>query len=334
MKKAYLYCDKRSLNDATVYYVNIVNDSLRARGYSVDIVYHLKDMSSRPDLIFTITSLYFVKAKLKFPFAKTVNWVQGLGLEEAKMTRPMWKWLPYWILEQVKILMSDMLLFVSDKMYDYYNKYFAYRASDYVIMPCYNLHLDTSFDESKYSSPSFVYAGSVDKWQRIDILLDVYAYVERKIPSATLTMYSKESDYIYNEAQKRGIQNISVKYVSLERLQEELKQYKYGFILREKNWVNYVATPTKMNSYLAAYIIPVFSDGVNDFERNIQLGEFTIMARTPLDVEKIAEQILNFEKKEIDYTNYASFVQDIFDNHYNDDYYKRLIVDKMQKLGI
>lgn len=332
MKRAYLYCDKRSLNDATVYYVDLVNDCLRTRGYNVEIVHLLKDIKN-PDLIFTITSVNFIKAKIRFPFVKTLNWVQGLGVAEAKMTRPVWKWLPYWFCEQFKILFADVMLFVSEQMQCYYYKYFLYRGERHVIMPCYNLHLGNNFDVSKYLTPTFVYAGGISKWQGIDVLLDTYALIESQISNASLTMYCKERDYIINEAGKRGIKNIDVKYVPLEQLQGELQQYKYGFILREKNWVNYVATPTKMNSYLAAYLIPIFSNGVNDFEKHIKLGEFTLLATTPLNPSEISEQIISFEKSQHDYNEYKSIVQNIFENHYNDEYYKVRIIDKMIECG-
>lgn len=333
MKKAYLYCDKRSLNDATIFYIDLVNDCLRIKGYDIFIVHQLDEIK-KPTLIFTITNYYFVKAKLRFPFIKTINWSQGVEFEEVKMTRAYWKRFPFWLFEQFTIWFSDMHLFVSDKMCEYYRNYFLYRGNGHVIMPCYNLPLGKFSSVERFSSPSFVYAGGVSKWQGIDTLLDTYAKVEAQIPTSSLTMYCKENDYIYGEAQKRNINNIKVKYVSLDELQGELCQYKYGFILREKNWVNYVATPTKMNSYLAAYLIPIFSDGVDDFSLNINLGEFTIMAKTPLNPNAIAEQIVSFEKGEHCYEDYKSIVEGVFSRHYNDEHYKCQILKKLSELNM
>lgn len=333
MKKAYLYCDKRSLNDATVYYVDLVNECLRTRGYNVEIVHLLKDIKN-PDLIFTITHYNFVKAKVRYPFVKTLNWAQGVGLEEAKMTRSYWKRFPFWLSEQITIWLSDMHLFVSEKMCEYYRNQFSYHGDKHVIMPCYNLPLGEFSSVERYYAPTFVYAGGVSKWQGVDVMLDTYALIETQIPNASLTMYCQERDYIIDEAGKRGIKNIDVKYVPLERLQEELQQYKYGFILREKNWVNYVATPTKMNSYLAAYLIPIFSNGVDDFSLNINLEEFTIMAQTPLNSNTIAKQIIAFEKGHKCYDKYKEIVERVFANHYNDTYYKNQIIRKLQELSM
>ena len=333
MKRAYLYCDKRSLNDATIYYVNLVNECLQTRGYDIEIVHLLNDIK-KPDLIFTITHYNFVKAKIRFPFVKTLNWAQGIGLEEAKMTRSYWKRFPFWLFEQITIWLSDMHLFVSDKMCEYYRNHFSYKGDRHIIMPCYNLPLGEFSSVERYYAPTFVYAGGISKWQGVDVLLDTYALVEAQIPNASLTMYCKERDYILDEAGKRGIKNIHVKYVPLDKLQEELQQYKYGFILREKNWVNYVATPTKMNSYLAAYLIPIFSDGVDDFSLNINLEEFTIMAQTPLNSDAIAKQIIAFENGNKCYDKYKEIVARVFSNHYNDAYYKTQIISKLQELSM
>ena len=114
-------------------------------------------------------------------------------------------------------------------------------------------------------------------------------------------------------------------------MQDELLQYKYGFILREKNWTNEVATPTKMNSYLAAYLIPVYSDGVDDFKRNIRLGEFQLMTETPLDAQKTADMIVKFEKTKHDYESYKKIVEETFERHYNDDKYKALIIEAIRE---
>ena len=333
MKKAYLYCDKRSLNDATTYYVDLVIDCLQERGYNTVKVFSLHEIKN-PDLIFTVSNYNFTKAKLKFPFVKTINWKQGVAFEESKMTRPFYKWFPFYICELMAVLKADMQLFVSDKMNDYYRTHYHYRGNNHVIMPCYNLPIGEFFDIEKFKSPTFVYAGGIDKWQSIDILLDTYAIIEKEIHNSKLFMYVKNKEYLLDEAKKRGIKNIEVKYVPLEQLQGELQKYKYGFILREKNWVNNVATPTKMNSYLAAYLIPIFSDGVDDFKRNIDLGEFTIMARTPLNPQDIAEKIINFEKQNHKFSQYSKIVETIFKNHYNDDKYYQMIVKKMKVCGI
>lgn len=325
---AYLYCDPRSLNDATNFYVDIIKDCLVEEGYQFIQTSSLKKIKN-PSLILTITSPYFIKAKIRFPFVKTIHWRQGLGYAEAKMTRPIYKWFPFWFTEFMSVWMSDLIFFVSDCMNEYYRRYFFYRGKNYVIMPCFNLTISKNFSIDRYKNPSFVYAGGISKWQGIDILLDVYALIEQEIPNSSLTLFAKDKEYLESAAKKRGIKNLSIKYVAVDKLQKELENFKYGFILREKNFVNQVATPTKMNSYLAAFLIPIFSDGVDDFNRHINLENFTIMAETPLCAKAIAQKILSFEQSEKDFSLYKNIVERIFDSHYNIQYYKQIIKERL-----
>lgn len=330
-KIAYLYCDSRSLNEATVFYVGIVEECLKDYGYTLKKVTRLSEIK-RPDLIFTITHSYFCLAKLRHPFVKTIMWIQGLGIEEAKMNRAKWKWPLFYITELFSVRNADFVLFVSERMREYYVSEFGYKGTNYVIMPCFNLLYNEKVDYSKFKNPTFVYAGGISAWQSIDKILDVYAEIEKILPEAKLTMLCNDKGYLEEEIRKRAIQNYEIKFVPLEELQNELEKYKYGFIIREKNWVNEVATPTKMNSYLAAHIIPIYSDGVNDFERNIKLGEFTLMAKTPLNPKEIATTIVAFERELHNYELFIPLVKEVFDNHYNVKTYKLQILKKIKVL--
>ena len=330
-KTAYLYCDPRSLNEATVFYVEIVEECLKAYNYILKRVTKLSEIK-KPDLIFTITHSYYCVAKLRHPLTKTIMWIQGLGIEEAKMNRPKWKWPLFYITELYSVRNADFILFVSERMREYYETEFGYKGDNFVIMPCFNLLYNDKVDYTKFESPTFVYAGGISAWQSIDKILDVYAEIEKELPKANLTMLCNDNGFIEGEISKRGIHNYEIKYVQLEQLQNELEKYKYGFIIREKNWVNEVATPTKMNSYLAAHIIPIYSDGVNDFERNIKLGEFTLMAKTPLNPEEISKAVVAFEKESHNYESFIPLIKDVFDKHYNIETYKLLISEKIKEL--
>ena len=74
--KAYLYCDKRSLNDATFFYVGMIKESLNNLGYKFIICHKIQDIKSA-DIIVTITDTFFLKAKIVYPFKKTIYWAQG-----------------------------------------------------------------------------------------------------------------------------------------------------------------------------------------------------------------------------------------------------------------
>ena len=132
--------------------------------------------------------------------------------------------------------------------------------------------------------------------------------------------------------QDREINYYNIKYVSMDSLQDELHKYKYGFIIRDNHVVNKVATPTKMNSYLSNYLIPIFSDTVYDFNKYINLGKYTLKIKYPFDAQAIAREIIDFENKIHNYDEYKEIVKDVFRNHYNDDMYIGIISNMIGQL--
>lgn len=332
MKRCYLFCDKRSVNPATSAYIDIVTECLREVGFEIEMEHSLRAMH-HPQLIFVVSAAYFMMAKTRYPKAKIIAWQQGIVYEEAKLNRPLHKRIFHYFAEQMCVRHADLMLLTSSGMLEYYQKHANYHKTNYVIMPCFNMALSDALpDMNKFKRPTFVYAGNTSAWQCFDTMLDVYALIEKAIPSARLFLYCKIEDVDKQRIEERGIKNYAVDYVSVDELQRRMMDYKYGFLLREKNWINYVATPTKMNSYLAAYVIPIFSDGVEDFNSKINLGNFTLKTATPLDASRIASMIIEFEKREQDYSKYVGMVHHVFDSHYNMEEYKTLISSKIEEL--
>ncbi|HCH8014075.1 TPA: hypothetical protein NJW72_003719, partial [Acinetobacter baumannii] len=120
------------------------------------------------------------------------------------------------------------------------------------------------------------YAGSLATWQCVDKTLELYSLIERVLPNASLTLLTKEKELAETMINNYKIKNYSIKYVSLENLDTELLKYKYGFLIRENHIVNNVATPTKMNSYLANGIIPIYSSFIDDFKVNFNEYDFIV----------------------------------------------------------
>lgn len=334
--KAYLYCDPRSLNDATRYYVNIIRKCVCRRGFDFETVHKLSEIK-HPDLIITVTERYFLLAKLRFAKTRTIYWSQGVTAEEAKNVvtglKSRARYLFRRMAEPVAVNKSSILFCVSDRMVEYYKeKYGLKDRGQIVVMPCYNLQPAGHGSPDRYARPTFVYAGNASSWQCADVMLDVYRNVEQSIPDAELVIFSNCADEFESKIRERGIRNYSIRYVSVEQLQEEMLNYKYGFVIRDKHIINQVATPTKLNSYLASYLIPVFSDGVAAFAENIDLGEFTIMAKCPLDAGKIAGQIVEFENSKHDFNKYPQCVDKIFREYFNDSVYEEQLDRHLESL--
>ena len=333
MKACLYYCEKSSLNDATNCYVGIIEKALADKNLTLVKTQDLSELADA-DIVMTITVKAFFKAKCKNRKAMTIFWSQGVAAEEAIMNEKTihnyYRYMCRFALSFVALHFADVIFLVSEEMRKHYRSMYLCHLNNTIIMPCYNLPPSTYFNLDQYNTPTFVYAGNAAAWQGVDLMLDVYALVEYELPNARLMLLSRNEKEFKEKIAARGIKNYGIKYVSMDELQDELHQYKYGFILRDNHIVKRFATPTKMNSYLSNYLIPIFSNTVDDFNRHIELGEFTIKAQYPLDARSIAKQIIDFENVSNDFSKYKSYVDRIFESHYNDEIYLGIIDSKIK----
>ena len=313
--------------------MDIVKEAFVEAGYDFSIAHKLSAID-KAEVIMTITERYYLQAKIRYPFKKTVYWSQGVDGEEARWAgrNILAIWFRFFA-ENRAVNHADLPLFVSDAMLDYHKRRYGYKGIHHVIMPCFNKTSPDSFNVTQYDYPSFVYAGNASVWQAADLMLDVYAGVEKCIPDARITILSNRKEVFMKKLQDRGIKNYDIKYVSLQEIDAELHKYKYGFILREPHIVNKVATPTKMSTYLASYLIPVFTDAVDDFKKNVNLGDFKLCADSPLTKENIVNMICDFERQPHDFKQYKSYVDQVFATHYNRESYREQIYLMIKKLG-
>ena len=165
-------------------------------------------------------------------------------------------------------------------------------------------------------------------------MLDVYEQIEKQISHATITILSADKSSFEEKIRMREIKNYEIKYVPQYLLNEELHKYKYGFLLRENHIVNNVATPTKMNSYLSNFIIPIYSNAVDDFCKNISLEKFSLIMSCPLSVDSITDKIITFERNTQNFKDYKNIVEKIFYTQYNRLFYIGIITKKIQEIGL
>ena len=334
MKRIVLYLDPRSLNDATSYYLDIIRRAATDLGYIFHISESIKEIKSM-DVILTITTNNFIKGLVLRPFCKTLFWSQGVDPEESLLREN--NFFNYYaknIIEFIALRFPGIKFFISEAMLDHYNNKYGFCSLNYIIMPCYNLHYEKSknFDMARYEIPSFVYAGSLSIWQNIDETLQVYKLIENKIPGATLTLLTEENKKANSLIRKYNIRSANVKYVALKELNLELLKYKYGFLLRKDILVNNVATPTKMNSYLACGLIPIYTNAIKDYSENINLNNFNLKIKTTSSIAETAKTIINFENSVKDFTHLDIEIQNIFNDYYNDNKYIKQIISKLKRL--
>ena len=334
--KIIFYHDKRSVNDATLYYIKMIEYVANDHGIAMYFTTKLQNVK-KGDILLTITGHYFCIAKTCYPFHKTIYWSQGVTPDEYQLmpNASKIKTLAKKYIDYIAINYSDLLFLISNKLLQHYRESYSYRKDNFLIIPCYNMNYIPGLaikTRERYDSPTFVYAGNFSLWQCIEETLYIYKYIENVIPTASLTLLTKDTLLAEEFILKYELKNVVTKYVQLADLQTELTKYKYGFLIREDNMVNNVATPTKMNSYLASAVVPIYTDAVNSFVENIRLHNYNICLNSKDSIVEKATAIINFEKNiKIDPQVLDDFLISIFNNYYNDEHYKNEIKFALNK---
>lgn len=320
-KKFLLFLPESTVNEATIFYINIIRSALEKLNYEViqsKNPIHLFKYSN----IFVMSAKWFLVAKAANPKAKVITWFQGLGSEEVMMNGGSKSDKLLWVFAEYCALKSSWLnIYVSKSMRKHFSDKYNMKNESFFIMPCFNKELvKESFDYlKKYNNPTFVYAGSLDEWQCIDQTLELYSKIEMSIPNASLTILTKDIDYAVNLLKNYNISNAHIRFVPLEELNDELKLFKYGFLIRKNHIVNNISTPTKMSSYLANGVIPIYSNVIEDFNENLSSKNFISLDYAD-SISSWSEHVINFEKSFDENNNI--FKQDVFDLF--SDYYSRV----------
>lgn len=322
------FLETANLNEATSYYINIIENALKKKGEGVIYVSSLKEISPSDKVIVVSLKMFFY-VWLRNRHQYIVNWYQGVAPEEALcdsdhsyIFRIVRKYLLRFI-ESISLKYSAKNLFVSEAMRTHYQKKYGYKSDNYFIMPCYNQQLkEDYFIRGRYQIPSFVYAGSLSKWQCVDKMFLLYKKIKALHPKAQLTILTKEQEKARSLCNKYDVEAV-VKFVPVEALEQELRNFKYGFIVRDDIVVNNVATPTKMNSYMAAGVIPVYSNVIDDFKKVFANMKYTIPFSTD---EECLEKIGEIEKTSVDLQEIISEYTKAFSFYYSVAQYTKMLV--------
>ena len=112
---------------------------------------------------------------------------------------------------------------------------------------------------------------------------------------------------------------------------KRIQNIKYGFVLREDNAVNNVATPTKFSNYLSNGIIPIYSGAVksfNEYDEQLNLGVECNLNDTQKGVESILEHI----DKNITSAEVKEKCEKAFADYYNQQKYIKELSSKIKEV--
>ena len=328
MERAYyIKEDKSNVQD---YYVHVILESLKLFGYET-IVVEKKTMEMKgipKSSCLVLISHYNVLRYYRKGFRNIIYWVQGSSPDESFMRNHSYvrkfiiSCIEYFALEK-----SKLVFMVSQGMLKHYKrKYHKDYSYKTYIMPCYNDRIEVANFKTlgKYTNNVFCYVGGLSVWQCFPETVAFYKSIEDDIPNAEFRVFTPDVDKAKQIMEDAGLKRYSAKFVKSDELSKELAECKFGFILRAKSPVNYVATPTKLSNYLASGLIPIVSDSVEYFKEVLDDCKYAVVLSDNSDNKKV----LDLAQKAISTTELLAEYSKIFDTYYND----KLHIENISKI--
>lgn len=272
----------RSKNvSATEYYYDIIADALKRCS---ELVFDGFEGEALPDgnkdaLVVVGSCVSMVRLWLK-GYRRIATWYQGVLPEESflrnksRVRMLVLEWIECFALHH-----SVLQLFVSEAMREFYEKKYRLLLKNCYVMPCFNAAYDPQRVMDKaYDGKVFTYTGGLSKWQCINQTLQLYKRIEQASGNTTkLLLLTPEQDKARELVAQYGIVHAEISFVHYTKLPDILKDVSFGFVLREDNPVNMVATPTKFANYAANGIIPIYTSCVRDFAKASEGNPYQIV---------------------------------------------------------
>lgn len=327
MKKACIYINYSNLI-VLQDYLNIVKKALENLGFVCECIDDLSGVDHDTLVLYPMALdafKYYLKGYHNFAI-----WQQGATADESYMRNK--SHIRYIILNYIDLFCmknAKFILYVSEYMKYHYEKLAKsdFSSKSYV-MPCFNEVLNPNvFINKDYTKKIFTYVGSLDLWQCFEEIVDLYAEIEKRIDNAFLKVLTFQEEKAISIITKKGIKNFEVKKVSKEHVNRELQECTYGFVIRENNMVNRVATPTKISSYLAAGVLPIYSSCLIDFAR-VSKGYKCAYCIRDDKIEDLIDYIsLTHDKKKI-----QNEIEFLFDTYYSKEKHEKLLSNLLSKV--
>lgn len=311
----------------TEYYFSILKHAAETVCDDVVLVDNIeKDKRKKASDIIIVGTI--TKAMILFltGYKNIIVWFQGVSPEESYMRNN--DIIRKKVLEFIEINVlkrTRLAIFVSQEMKEHYEKkYNINTANKYYIMPCFNTNIvhESFFKTDKYNNNVFAYTGGLSPWQGFDKILACYENIEKLgIPNTKLLVLTPDKDKALEEIKKTSITNYEIGYTKVEELPNILADAKFGFIIRENNIINRVSTPTKISTYTANGLIPIYSECIKDFNSITKGYEYKLSFDSGDFIEKLQKLMVDKIDPQDVYDEYSR----LFALYYNPQYHSGLI---------
>lgn len=318
----------------TEYYFSILKQAAEIVCDDVRLVDEIRIDQCNPSIDLIIVGS-ITKAAILFlkGYENIIVWFQGVVPEESyTRNNSIIRKRILEIIEKKVLEKTCLAIFVSQAMKEHYEKKYKLNFENrYYVMPCFNTEIlrESFFKSGKYGKNIFAYTGGLSPWQNFDKVLACYQYIEKLgIPNTKLLVLTPEKDKALEEIQKTSIKNYEIGYARVEDLPFILADAKFGFVIRDNVVINQVSTPTKVSTYIANGLIPIYSECIRDFHA-VSSG---FKYRLSLDSVDFYDRIQYFMMTKINTKSIYNEYSNLFEIYYNTNYHRQIMSTKIKQL--
>lgn len=326
-----VYYFEKDIRNVTEMYYGVILSALKRKNIET-IPYKsasLKEIRSidRNSYILITSLNTFIKLWV-FGFRNFIYWFQGVTPEESRMQNGSNARYYFWsFCERLALKTVKYKIGVSTYLFKHFEKKYGLNIplEDIFIMPCFNsdFHQESFFKNGKYSKNIFCFAGGMQPWQGFEDIVSIFKKLECLYQNVFLKVYSKELEEAKEILSKYEINNYSVECVPADDMERVLSDCKFGFIIREDDVINNVATPTKLATYVGNGIIPIYTPTIYSFADLSKRYKYLCCTSK----EDIIRSIEPYLQKEIDPNDVCEEYKRLFLDYYN----KEAYVQKMMQ---
>lgn len=214
-----------------------------------------------------VASAYAILIKEKYSLkVNIISDIRGAMVEEVENTKSKMSSIykkQVLKLEQIVFAKSDYFFFVSENMSKHYKEIYNFKQKFSVFPTIVDekyFYISKSDrleirDKLKIENRTvYIYSGGVHYWQNIDKIIRKFHEINMKNPNKYFfIILTHEVKFVYDfcNKEKINLKNFYISKVPYIEVGKYLNASDYGVIIRDKNIINYVASPTKINEYLA-----------------------------------------------------------------------------------
>lgn len=227
-------------------------------------------------------------------------------------------------LEERAVRESDFRLAVSAKLVEYWQREYAYKANNHVVVPCtlnkgfgalpgneavQKVRAELGFAPSDVV---LVYSGSTAGWQSFELLEQVLTEQLQQHPFVRVLFLSREEPNNKRLAEAFP-GRVAIRWVAAEEVPQMLAACDYGILIRENTVTNQVAAPTKFAEYLHSGLKVLISEHIGDytdFVRTHKCG--AVVPQQPIEASPVKQE----EKQRMRELAQAHFAKNVFTPQY------------------